>query len=194
MSSVFSRLRLRLGAEAGHTLIELLVASAAGLVVVGGMVVVLISLVHSQPESTERAGQIQEGRVYMERLVRELRQGSPVTGATANSSQLTVNTYTRSCNGAAPTITAQECLVTYACTQSGAVANCTRKAGTGAPVVAIRGLANPDVFSYATTASSATCSGATTTTPALVCLRFVYPTEADDAITLEDGAYLRNPA
>lgn len=181
--------------EAGFTMIELLVASAVGLVVIGTLVMVMTSVIRAQPAQQERAAQIQDARVMLERMVRELRQGKPVTGATSNSAQVTVDSYTRAgCNGGAPTALAQLCRITYACTGGASTATCTRRAGTGPVATALTGLESADVFSYGAT-TSPTCTLAATTTPGFVCLTLAYPAaNGDEAVTFEDSAYLRNPA
>lgn len=180
----------------GFTLVELLVASAASLVVTGALVTLLASVVHNQPEAQERSAQIQNGRYLVERMVREVRQGAVVTGTNSTTRSLTIKTYTRGgCNGAAPTTTAILCQVNYTCAAaSSGLGYCTRKAGTATATTIVVGLASPDVFSYAPVGTStATCSPSTTTSPALVCLKLVFPARGgDDTITLQDGAFLRN--
>jgi Tfp pilus assembly protein PilW len=180
--------------ERGFTLAEMLVAAAAGLIVIGALVMVMSSVLRAQPQNEDRAAQIQQARVGLERMVRELRQGSPVTGGAATATQLTVDTYTRSgCNGGSPTASAVLCRVTYACTQSGSLASCTRRAGTGAAVTVLTGLRSAQVFSYGTT-TSPTCTASGAGTPSLVCLTLAYPAiGGGEAVTIEDSAYLRNP-
>jgi prepilin-type N-terminal cleavage/methylation domain-containing protein len=186
---------LRAGGEAGFTMIEMLVASAVGLVVVGVLATLMTSVLRAQPEQQERSAQIQDGRVIVERIVRELRQSKPVVGATSNATQITVDAYTRSgCGAAAPTTSAALCRVTYSCTQSGALGSCTRRAGTGAAVTILTDLRSAAVFSYGAT-TSPTCDLASTATPAFVCLTLAYPAgDGQEAVTIEDSAYLRNPA
>lgn len=199
MASLRPRLRCgRVADDRGFTMIELLIAAAMGLVVVGAMVVILVSLIRSQPDVEDRAAQIQDARVSMERIVRELRQGAPVTSTTSTTSQLTVKTYTRGgCNGSPPTASAVECQVTYSCTQPGSQpAACTRAAGTGPANIAITGLSSPDVFSYAAGSSgTATCSLTSTTAPGFICIKLAYPAPSggsEDSITVEDALFLRN--
>lgn len=179
-------------------MIEMLVASAVGLIVIAALVMVMTSVIRAQPAQQERAAQIQDGRVMLERMVRDLRQGQPVTGATSNSAQITVDAYTRGgCNGGAPTAPAapaQLCRITYACTGGASTATCTRSAGTGPALTFLTGLESADVFSYGAT-TSPSCTLGDTATPGFVCLTLAYPAaDGDEAVTFEDSAYLRNPA
>ncbi len=181
--------------EEGFTLVELLVATAAGLIVVGALAMLMTSVIRDQPETGERSAQINDARVKLERMVRELRQGSPVAGTTANATQVTVDTYTRSgCNGGGPTAAAVVCRVTYQCVQSGSTASCTRQAGSGAGVTVLTGLRSAQVFSYGAT-TSPSCTASSTTTPSFICLTLAYPApQGAESVTIEDSAYLRNPA
>ena len=180
--------------EAGFTLVELLVAISISLLVLGGIILLLTSVLRSQPENADRAAQIQDARVVLERTVRELRQGRAVAGAAGTSTVLTVDAYTRSgCDGEPPTAEAVPCRVTYACIESGGSGSCTRRAGSGPATTVVSGLASPHVFSYgATTAPE--CNQTTIDTPTLVCLKLTYPDDdGEETITVEDSAYLRNP-
>ncbi|HEX8690468.1 MAG TPA: prepilin-type N-terminal cleavage/methylation domain-containing protein, partial [Solirubrobacterales bacterium] len=107
--------------ESGFTLIELLVATAVGLVVVGGALTVFMGGIRSEPRTASQVTAIQQARVTVDRITRELRQGweTPITSKT----QLAIVTYVKaaSCGGAAAS-TAIPCRVTYNCS-AGA---CTR--------------------------------------------------------------------
>lgn len=185
---------LRATGEAGFTMVELLVASAIGLVVVGVLATLMTTVLRAQPAQQERAAQIQDGRVMLERIVRELRQGKPVVGTTSTSTQITVDSYTRAgCGAAAPTASAAICRITYSCTQSGSSASCTRRAGTTAAETILTGLQSAQVFAYGAT-TTPTCELASTATPGFVCLTLAYPAaDGQEAVTVEDSAYLRNP-
>ena len=170
----------------GFTLPELLVALLLGLVVIGAGVTVVTASLNNQPRLTSRTDRIQEARTTMERITRELRQGSSVPSAT--SSQLEIVTYVDSatCGGAHAT-TAIQCRVTYTC----ATGTCTRTEakpdGTspGSAVQVVSGLASSNVFAYTPPAGSA---------PGYVNVTLSFPAQGgDDAITLNDGAALRNP-
>lgn len=145
---------------------------------------VLPMVLRSEPRISERAAHIQEGRALIERLTRELRQGSGVESAT--SSGLEFLTYVRRTDCGSSTVQdpAIQCRVTYSCQEG----TCTRTErnpdGTGAagPVELAQGLQSAS-FSYLPSPSAAE----------YVTVRLAYPAEGgDDAVTLEDGANLRN--
>src|SRR5688572_7476326 len=87
-------------AQHGFTLPELLVSLVLGLLVVGTGVMVFSASVRTTPGQQARGSSIQEARTSMERLIREVRQGTEVL--VANSNQLTLLTYVNSvtCGGA----------------------------------------------------------------------------------------------
>jgi type II secretory pathway pseudopilin PulG len=174
----------RLGGESGHTLIELLVATSMFLALLAVGLGILPMVLRSEPRISERAAHIQEGRALIERLTRELRQGSGVESAT--STGLAFLTYTRrtQCGNSTVAEHAIQCKVTYSC-QGG---TCTRTernpdgSGTAPPVQLVEGLQSA-VFSYLPSAAA----------PEYVTVRLAFPAEGgDDAVTLEDGANLRN--
>lgn len=172
--------------QEGFTLPELLVASVLGLLVVGVAATVFTAAVRSQPGLTSRSDAISQARFATERLTRELRQGASVY--TATPTQLSLLTYVDSATcGGAHSSTAISCRVTYTCT----TAACTRVEampdGTnpGSPVTVVSGLSSGDVFSYSPSTSA----------PRFVAATFTFPgRNGDDAITVSDGATLRNPA
>jgi type IV pilus assembly protein PilW len=172
--------------ERGFTLPELLVATLLGLLVVGAAVTAFTGAIQSQPRINSQAAAIQQARTTMEQITRELRQGSSVPSA--SSSQLSIITYVHSatCGGGASS-TSISCRVTYSC--SGAT--CTRTEakpdGTspGPAVQVVSGLSSGNVFAY---------TAPTSTAPAYVGVTLAFPAkDGSDAITLADGAALRNP-
>jgi prepilin-type N-terminal cleavage/methylation domain-containing protein len=172
--------------DRGFTLPELLVATVLALLVIGAAVTAFTSTIQSQPRVNSQAAAIQQARVTMERIIRELRQGSSVPSA--STSQLSVVTYVHSatCGGAASN-TAISCRVTYSCSSG----TCTRTEanpdGTspGSSVQVVSGLSSSNVFSYAPPSSTA---------PAFVGVTLALPAKGGtDAITLSDGSALRNP-
>jgi prepilin-type N-terminal cleavage/methylation domain-containing protein len=175
-----------LARDEGFTLTELLVAMTIGTVVLGGGVMMFTAALQSQPKASARAANVQQARTASERIVRELRQGS--TAPTATSSQLSILTYVHSATcGGAWSSTSIPCRVTYTCTAG----TCTRVEaqpnGTapGPASQVVSGLSNGIVFSYSPSSSA----------PSWVGITLQFPAEGgDDAITLEDGAALRNPA
>ncbi|MDQ3758888.1 MAG: hypothetical protein M3331_02950, partial [Actinomycetota bacterium] len=127
---------------------------------------------------------IQEARVVMERLTREMRQGSLVTTATANQLSVVTNVNSAPCGGPAST-DVQPCRVTYVCTGG----QCTRSeanpdgAGASTPVVVVRGISTDPVFTYTPSAAAPDYVGVALEFPAR---------EGDDSITLTDGVTMRN--
>jgi prepilin-type N-terminal cleavage/methylation domain-containing protein len=182
----FGRSRKLLARDEGFTLTELLVAMTIGLVVLGAGVMMFTAAVRSQPKASARAAKVQQARTTSERIVRELRQGSAVS--TATSAQLSILTYVHSsvCGGSFAS-SSIPCRVTYTCTAG----TCTRVEaqpnGTapGPAREVVSGLSNAIVFSYSPSSSA----------PSWVGITLGFPAEnGDDAITIEDGAALRNPA
>lgn len=75
----------RLTEEQGFTLVELLVASAASIVLLGGILSLLTTSQRVENRDTEWALTLQEGRVGLDRMVREIRQASSISSAGSNS-------------------------------------------------------------------------------------------------------------
>ena len=172
--------------ERGLTLVELLVVIMLSLVILFAATNVLIASVTGEKRARDRAGQIQDARVMVERVSRELRKGYGVE--VAEPARLTLLTYVlRASCGGSPATESIACRVAYEC-EAGA---CTRAEtdpggpGTGGtPVETVRGLSSDSVFSYDPSA----------TDPNYVSVRLELPAEleGEDAITLEDGVALRN--
>jgi len=168
----------RLAGDEGFTLTELLVAMTIGIVVMGAGVLMFTAALQSQPKASARLDKVQDARTTSERIVRELRQGR--AAPTATSSELSIETY---CGGAA-----SPCLVTYTCTAG----TCTRvedsqldETPSEPTTTVVSGLSNAVVFSYSPSS----------TAPRWVGITLQFPAEGgDDAITVEDGAALRNSA
>jgi hypothetical protein len=183
-----SRRRRALGAlrgQRGHTLVELLWVAVLGVVIFGIGLALLNFAVRTQPTLSDRAASIQQGRAMIERLTRELRQGSEVT--TATSSDLVFETYVkRTACGGSPASSSIACQVTYSC----ASGTCTRTernpdgSGSAAAVQWVDGLSNDAVFAYLPNAAL----------PEYVNVTLTFPAEqpGEDAVTLRDGVNLRN--
>jgi type II secretory pathway pseudopilin PulG len=190
--------------EDGFTLPELLLATVIGLFLIGGTVSLFVSAARTEPRASERGAQIQQGRVMTERLTRELRQASDATTlpttCTGTCSGLAVLSFvpsTPSCNGTprTGTTTASRCRVFYSCATSG---TCTRiecpptVAATAtptappcsAPVQVVHGLSGNQVFTFSPRTPGHSYIS--------VALSFAAQS-GDDAITIADGAALRNP-
>jgi prepilin-type N-terminal cleavage/methylation domain-containing protein len=157
----------------GFTLVEVLVAAALGLIVLGAAVTMFTSAIQSQPRAATRGASIQQARTTMERMTQELRQGSTVSFAGA--SQATMVTWVNSdvCGGTY-SATAIQCQVTYSCTGSTCMRTERNSDGTGTPSSeqVVTGLASPNIFSVSPSCST-TAGG-------------------EDAITASDGVTLRN--
>jgi type II secretory pathway pseudopilin PulG len=180
----------RVAGEAGFSLVELLIGSVLALLVIGAAASVFTSGIGAEPRIADRAHAIQDARVMAERITRELRMGSNATSPTP--SQLTILTYvpTASCGGSGSG-PATRCRVFYSCATDG---TCTRTecgpntlvppVGCGSPVRIVEGLASNQVFAFTPRIPG----------QAMVSVKVAFPaTENDDAITIEDGAALRNP-
>jgi prepilin-type N-terminal cleavage/methylation domain-containing protein len=175
----------RLRRADGFSLPELLIALMIGLLVVGTGVMMFTTAIRSQPGTSDRLAKVRDARSTSERIVRELRQGWGTT--TATSSQLSFLTYVHSapCGGASGP-TATPCRVTYACSAG----SCTRTeaqpngSSPGPTRTVTTGLSGNAVFSYSPSSAEPTWVGITLAFPA---------TNGDDAVTVEDGAALRNP-
>lgn len=186
MRSQLDRVIGRAGGQEGFTLPELLMATVLGLLVVGVAATVFSAAVRSQPGLTKRGDAISQARFTMERLTRELRQGASVY--TATPTQLSFLTYVDSdpCAGAHSS-TANACRVTYTCTTTACTRVEAKPDGTspGGAVTVVSGLSSGNVFSYSPS----------TTAPMYIGATFTFPGQnGDDAITVSDGAALRNPA
>jgi Tfp pilus assembly protein PilW len=168
-------------------MVELIVAAGISLAVLGMTVPFLTSSMRNEPEVSGEALNIGKGRVAMERVLRDLRQGIEITTATAT--QLSLETYSRhaTCGasaklaaGAAPIV----CQVTYTCS-AGTCSRVEANPGitTGTQVRLVEGLASSNVFTYSPPSGTALNAS----------VRFVIP-DPDGAgnLTLEDGASLRN--
>ena len=167
----------------GFTLPELLIATVISLIVIGAAVTAMTVGVNSQPRLNSQAASVQQARTTMERITRELRQGSSVPNATA--SQLSIVTYVNSatCGGTAAA-SAIACRATYTCACSRTEA---KPDGTapGPAVEVVSGLSSANVFSY---------TPPTSTAPASVGVTLSFAAQGpNQGITLSDAAALRNP-
>jgi type II secretory pathway pseudopilin PulG len=174
--------------EAGLTLIELLVASAMGVVLMAAVIPLIIAPLRSQTKVRQSADDVRTARFVTERLTRELREGVVVDKASASS--VSFQTYVRhsTCGGTgalASTAPATKCEVTYTCSGS----SCTRLEAapgvyTGTSEIAFTGLNNSSsVFTYSPNSTS----------PTYVGIRIAIPArEGSSATTVTDGASLRN--
>jgi type II secretory pathway pseudopilin PulG len=193
MRGLKRKIRRRLADEAGFSLIEALVSTIVGLMVVGIGATVFTTAGRSQPDQVKRGASIQDSRNTIERMTREIRQGSTVYSSTAT--QLSLLTYVRSAScGGTSADAAIQCKVTYTCTSG----NCTRveapppgsTGSPGSPRTVVSGLSASGIFRYGSSCNLTTTAGA----PGYVCVTLTYPAgNGDDALTLRDGAAPINP-
>jgi type II secretory pathway pseudopilin PulG len=201
MNRRFRRLLARAGDESGLTLVEMLVASAMSVILVGAVGSMLIGAMRSQPGVSQRAQDVSSSRWVMERLTREIRNGIRVDQATPSS--LSLLTYVRrtTCGGGVPTSStapAIKCQVTYQCTTT----SCTRREAPdgqlgGTPKTVFSGINSSSVFCYvpSTEADPLSCGPAISpaqTTYVGIRLRLPSPDGSVTALTVSDGTSLRN--
>jgi type II secretory pathway pseudopilin PulG len=193
--------RLRaLDHEAGMTLIEMLVATIMGLIVVGGATAMLISAVRDQPKQQKQAESIDTARFELERMTRELRNGVTVTSSTSNSVSFVARVRRTSCGGPVPTnpsTPAIQCQIVYACTTS----SCTRterevgQTSGGISSTIVTGIASPEVFCFVPSAAGGTKCGPAKagTVPNYVGITLAVPNPSGPgSLTISDGAALRS--
>jgi Tfp pilus assembly protein PilW len=180
--------------EPGLTLVELLVAASMGLVVVGGAVTIFVSGIRSEPRTASKVAAIQQGRVAVDRITRELRQGLEVQ--TASTNQLAIVTYVKaaSCGGAVAS-TGIPCRVDYACSAGACTRSVSQPDGTapGPATQVVSGLTTSNIFSYRSDAADSSCDQSTAVDPGYVCVSLSFAAEGGGPVTLEDGVALRNP-
>lgn len=173
--------------EDGFTLIEMLVAMTLGVIVMGGVMILLIGTMRSQPRLDKQATNIATARFALERMTREIRNGIVVDKYT--SSSISFQTYVRhtTCGGStmsASSVSATKCEVTYTCSGS----SCKRieaapNVYTGTATTIFSGLSNASsVFTW---------SPSTSPTYIGITLKMPDP-EGSGALTASDGASLRN--
>jgi Tfp pilus assembly protein PilW len=180
-----SRLR---SAEEGFTLVELLVGSAMGVVVMSAVAMLVISAVRDQPKISKQAQNITTARWVLERMTREIRNGIVVSPQQAKSQSVSFRAYVRrtACGGSTPTSSAPpiECQITYTCSTT----SCSRIEAspgvfTGTAQQIFSGIDSSQVFSYAPDELKPTYVKIT--------LRLPNPS-GTGALTVSDGASLRN--
>lgn len=198
-----ARLRSRLGRlddEAGMTLIELLVAMIMGVIVVGGATAMLISAVRAQPQQQEQAESISAARFELERMTREIRNGTSVTVASANNVSFVARVRRTTCGGTVPTSTSTPsipCQIVYSCTTT----SCTRierevgSTSGGAPTTIIADIDSSSVFCFVPSANAdpTECGPAKGgTAPTYIGLTLSIPNPRGSGhLTISDGASLR---
>ncbi len=188
--------------EAGLTLIEMLVAAAMSVVIVGAAMSMLISAVRTQPQLSGRAQNITTARYQLDRMTHEIRNGIRIDPTKKTASQVSFVARVRrtTCGGAVPTSTAAttiKCQITYTCTTT----SCTRvEANEGAytnPAATstiATGIDNASVFCYvpSTNPDPTVCGPAGTSSPTYIGVTLHVPNPSGPAeLTISDGASLR---
>jgi len=177
------------GREAGLTLVELLVAAAMSVVLVGAAGSMLISAVRTQPTISKKAQNITKARYVLERMTREIRNGVRVESGSSSSVTFVTRVRRAECGGAVeedPSQPAIQCEVVYSC--PGAVCRRTERApgGEGGTTTTIvEGLGSSAVFGYVP-------PSAPEATYVEVTLNIPNP-EGEGNLTVTDGASLRTP-
>jgi Tfp pilus assembly protein PilW len=169
------------------TLVELLVASAMGVVVMGAVAMLVISAVRDQPKISAEAQNVSTARWVLERMTRELRGGVTVVGKTPSKVSFVAYVRHTTCGGTnslASTASPIECLVTYECSTTACFRTEAPKNSTaGTPRVIFSGINSNQVFTYAPNEVEPTYVKVT--------LRLPNP-GGTGALTVSNGASLRN--
>lgn len=179
--------------EDGYTLIELLVASAMGVVVMGAVVMLVIGAMRHQPKISKQAQNITTARWVLDRFTHEFRNGIVVTKA--EPSAVTFQAYIRrsTCGGTAslPSGTpAIKCYVTYSCTTSACFrSESASSSSAGTPKQIFDGINTSQVFTYVPAAPEA--SQVSSITYVKATLKLPNPS-GSGALTVSNGASLRN--
>jgi type II secretory pathway pseudopilin PulG len=200
MKRLLNRLRT-LDGEAGMTLIEMLVATIMGLIVVGGATAMLISAVRDQPKQQKQAENIDTARFELERMTRELRNGVSVTSSASNSVSFVALVRRTSCGGSVPTSPSAppiKCQIVYSCTTS----SCTRtereigQTSGGVTSTIVTGIDSSEVFCFvpSTSTDPTECGSAQTSeSPTYVGITLNVPNPSGPgSLTVSDGASLRS--
>lgn len=193
----------RLRQEDGLTLVELLVASAMSVVLIGAIGSMLVSTMRAQPGINEKNQNVSSARYVMERMTREIRNGIRIDRAYPTSVSFLTYVRRTSCGGGVPassTVKAIKCEVTYTCSTT----SCTRieaaegvYVGTARPLFSGINDANVFCFVPSTQPDPLSCGGVSdpaspqSTTYVGVRLRLPNPS-GTGALTVSDGASLRN--
>ena len=192
----------RLGSEDGLTLIELLVASMMSVILVGAVGSMLISAVRSQPDLSERSQAVTTARWVLERMTREIRNGTGVKEAAPSKVSFLASVRRETCGGAIEDDAAQpsiQCRVTYSCTTT----VCSRAEtaplvpATAAGTTLVEGLGSGNVFAWACDAEDPCPTGPGATPEELANVNYIGVTlripnpDGGGNLTVSDGATLR---
>jgi len=188
------RRRLAIGdREAGMTLIELLVASMMSVILVGAVGSMLISAVRKQPDLSERSEAVSTARWVLERMTREIRNGTAVKAASSSQVAFVASVRREACGGGVedeadkPSIS---CRVTYTCTTTCSRAETAPETPATAPgTMLVSGLGGGKAFNWSCDPGDP-CEKADEVSYVGVTLRIPNPS-GDGNLTVSDGATLR---
>lgn len=168
--------------ERGFTLVELLIATSIGLVVVGAALAMFIGGVRSEPKTATKVAAIQDARVTLDRITRELRQALDVEEASPTELEIVTYVKATSCNGVAGG-TSIPCKVTYSCDGDVCMRTVAQPDGSapGTPTEVVDGLVSAEVFDPQPAVD-----------PTYIGVDFVLLSGDDDPVSLGDGVALRN--
>jgi len=182
--------------EAGLTLIELLVASMMSVILVGAVGSMLVSAVRKQPDLAERSQAVSTARYVLERMTREIRNGTAVKPEEASASKIAFLASVRreTCGGAVESEATQpsiQCRVTYSCTTTACSRAETAPAvpATAPGVTQITGLNSSNVFNWSCDPGDP-CETAAEASYIGITLRIPNPSGGGN-LTVSDGATLR---
>lgn len=180
----------RARSETGFTLIEVLIASALAIVLLGGVLAALESSQRVQARDTEWALTLQEGRTGLARMAHEIRQASKVEKAETGTIFFLASVAGKNwqvkyeCNVAQSGTTYHEC-VRFAAEEGKSLP------ATGTPTV--RDVVNgTTVFSYSPTSASPTVVTLKVEIPAKGTLTLAGSGGYSHNVVLEDAAFMRN--
>lgn len=187
--------------EAGMTLIEILVATIMGLIVVGGATAMLISAVRDQPKQQQQAENVSTARFELERMTREIRNGVSVTASSPSGVSFIARVRRKSCGGEVASGASEpaiQCQIVYSCTTSA----CTRteravgETTGGVPTTIVNGIDSAEVFCFVPSANTdpTECGAAKAgTSPTYVGITLNVPNPSGSgSLTITDGASLRS--
>jgi len=179
----------KIDSEQGLTLIEMIVAMAMTVVIMGSAVALITSALNDQPELSVRADQVTTANTAIAKLVQEIRQGvigSVTTGLPSN--KLEFESYVDGTCGTTTVTTATKCKVAYKCESE----KCTRTTGTGttSTTTVVTGVKNTDNFEYVKGTSP--CSSVSGEPATFVTVKLELRSNKGGVTTLSDGAGLRS--
>lgn len=177
-------LRTQLAQDAGVTLVELLVACSAALVVFGAMLALLHSSVRVQARDSKWALMFQEDRAGLTRMAHDIRQASTVEEATTGAISLRA------------TVNGKSWRIKYTCASN---SQCVRLAAEGenalptsGPAIATSVLNGSTVFAYSPNTTSPSNVTIKIELPAQGSLKQVGSSGYTHKVVLESSAFMRN--